>query len=763
MNGMMSNVMQQTPLASGQSGFTGMQGAPEFDLSQFVGQQADAQRLLGAGEEVVPASTNNPILNGQFGNFNVSTPNPPTGMVRQGPTPTRMTQQQMKAQQMRNVAQGSVQPSQVSNQGQPIPQAVPMAPMHSQNVQNRNQQGAIRVNVRNQPNQDSQGGLRVPQQGPHSSPAARMVTQNMAPPNDPQARQSQPMSLQQSQQSQQSASGIHTRATSQQPTPAPPMKQIPNMMGNLQLPPGLPPLLVQHIMDENSTPEKARMIIERWQTLNASQAAAQAQFAQQPPGGQPSQADMELRNNQHRAMQEMANARAMQGGVSQPMQQQQSTTGNAQLAMQNQASHQGTTGRPPGNSQARIMDTLQLPRPHIEQDYPGIQIPPQCTTWGHFKAWLERNPSAIPEGSRQRLGEIQHAHFQSYRQRQMNGTMRNYRGLHHANIEQAQQMNVVPPAQMGQVQQRQHDQPKPPVSNIPEWILENGANVQLRPPSLEEVQTFRAKAGPTANNQNDQAIRAFLMSERLKYIRNANPALAQQIEASHRKQAVVQPQITGPNQFTHPMVSGANPQVQQQQLASRGQAMHLIPNSGPQNVVAQHPQSSQMIQQAQMLFQSQRRQQMESSAATQGGQVNGVEMPRNPALNPQQLAQMTAEQKNQLEMDLKARSTAAVAQQAQANKVPVSGKLQGLPPQMVLSAEKEQQFNHIITEAQRNTIRGPGLPFDQATKEMMAGKCRQFMPLISRVELCVRPFFAYTGNASVTEDVVRSVSMEVSR
>jgi len=306
-----------------------------------------------------------------------------------------------------------------------------------------------------------------------------------------------------------------------------------------------------------------------------------------------------------------------------------------------------------------------------------------------------------------------------------------------------------------------------------DWIYANPAGIPtLKQPNADEVQAFRVKAGPTAHNQNDQDVRAFLMNERLNYVRKVNPDLAQQLEFSHRK---LQPGQPMPNQMNPQMALGQAQQNPQLMQHAAMRAMQMAQNNNnlmggmgqvPQNM----QQSSQMIQQAQMLFQNQRTQPTDGSIGMNnmqglmhGGSMPG-QAPQLSGLNPQQLTQMTQEQRMKVESDMKAaagaKQHAAQAQLANMTpRAPAAGSgNQPLPPQMIMTAEKEQQFNSIVSELKRTTPRGTSLPFDQATKEQMAARCRQFMPLVSRVEACIKPFYAYYGNAELVADMIRCVS-----
>ncbi|KAG8632150.1 hypothetical protein KVT40_001290 [Elsinoe batatas] len=594
----------------------GQQSNGEVDFSALIGQQADAMKMQGAGELVVPASNN---MNGMNNNNN----NHGMGGNQQGnmggmQIPPNMSQMQFQQLLQQRQAQQQQQQQLRNNQIQAQAQAQAQAQIRNA-AQNMTPQ---QMQLRGQ-------GLNV-NQPPQRSPAMSMLNRPMVPPGQQQNQNTPQQTPAQPQQQQ------------QQNMAAPPQQanmggnQFNQQRQNIQIPTDMPIQLQQRLA--TMPEERLRPIIMQWHQRQAGmkqqqqpqqqQAPQQQQQANQQGGMQAQQGQQSnmppqgMQNNQHQAQPNM-NGQQPNGPAA---------VTDQQRMMANQ-------------NRVRMYDQRRMP-PSIIQN---LRLPESISTWGQAKQIIMNNPQSMANGNLQKLQKMQQVVMQR-EEEVMRAKQNQAQGQSQGQApNQGQQQPpstaaTAPQAMMtNMTAQPQPQMPQPPQAQNMQAQVNAGmptmANLPMPQPTPQEIQMLRQKM-PNLSGLTDEQTRQVLMQMKLKQLQQKNPALLQQQNEANAARNMQQQQPQQP-QMEMP------PQMQQQMPGQPQMPQGQMPGM-------QMPQMGQPPQQ-----------QMQQGMPQQGNQNRPMQRPPTQQLTPQQIAGLHPEQRKAYEFQMQQRNALMNAQQPQ--------------------------------------------------------------------------------------------------
>jgi len=715
-------------------------GNPGYNFSQFVGQQADAQRSQDAGHLVVPAS-NHQALNGQFGRPGVlgGSQDATIGTSTQALNPMAQHQQQLALHQaQRDNIEHGLQPGQVDAQTQSKVRNLPKTANAATLL------GQI-------------GGLDTSQFVQQPSPAMPVLNQPLGTP-----RKQGNKTLQQPAPKQPNVQqhGSHPISQTPQPQPQRPFvnQRQPGVVNpnSFKLPPNLPSQLRARLAV--AAPDKMRALIEGWQQESATDqtpapiVAPQAQKPQRAPKKrqplpQDQQVDMSSQSNDQRflrptPMQTMTANGAILGGP----QQRQLTD---QKAMSLQGSINGSR-----IEQAKMMEAMPLPRPYLKQAYPNVIFPEQLQNWAHLRKWMEQNPFAIPQDNRLALQNLQSAQWQNLRQRAQNVGAQAGGPINGIALPQLASQGILP--SIANHSERQ------------DWFQAGIVHMvagmpQLRPVNIHDINKFRQKIGPQPTTTSDQDLVKYLMADRLDRVRRTNPQLAEQIIIAHQRRpqqpADLQQHMNSKND-THslPAMDPAATRMSndiQTQLPSQPPALGIMPTAPfiANTSALQRASGQGQGTPSHFYSQTQSLPHMPDVTGPHVPRAIGAKQEQPPHPTPQPRVQMESQMKTALGHQPRPQFETMHVTNTTASADPAASRQHGLP-----SNEKDLRFQHLVQSVRFSMPRGPPIPLSQDLKTLMTAKRDQSVPLIQQVKKFIRPFYHKFGDENLIMDVARCVS-----
>ena len=697
----MDNAMQRQPSQSNnatamvqtQSQNQNQNQGPGIDYQSFVGQQADAMKMQGAGELVVPASNN--MSNSNATNNMPNVPNMANmGQMNSGnmsQLPPGMNVQQImniRQQQMRNAqAQAQAQVQIRNNQN--------MAQQQQQQQQQQQMQ-----QLRGQP-----GGLNA-NQPLQQSPAMSMLNRPLGPPGQPgsttpQSRPNQPA---------QAIPQMNGQPAGQQPNINQGQGQaaMSNQKPPFQLPPNLPLGLRQRL--QGMTEEQARQVITGLQ----SKASQQSQNQNRPPSVAPMMQNQMMNNMQ------MPGQSIPPPGTLQNMQniQQNGVTGMSEEQQQKMMATQ--------QKQREFENNNAFPRqvlPHI-----GVTCPDNVVTWTQLRQYCIQNQNTLPPNTLDKFTKMMKIVYM-----RQNGQV--------APMQQPQTqqpMQTVPtpqaPTAPMMTQQAPAQQQSTPASQIP-------ANITIPPPTPQEIETIRSKI-PNGANMTEEAIRNIYGRMKMQQLQKQNPQMFQQQRAAQQQLQLQQQQAMRAG-----MMPGQNNAQSQPVSNQQASQMSMQPNQASSMNLQQPPMQAGQKRSAEAL----------TASGMQGGPQNVPAQGARPQNRPnmptaEQLASMTPEARAQLHLQMQQRAQMEalrraqpqlgpqqqsrpnqVAQPPQTSQVP--NRAQGHPQfNTAQLAQLKVRANVIMAEVDKETQKGPAISMDGPTYDSCVNKLKQMVPLVSKLE-----------------------------
>lgn len=718
--GLQQNGLQQSMQNSNQ--------VPDLNnFSNFIGQQADAIKMQGAGELVVPASNNNNLngmqsLNNNAGQLNMGA----LGQIPSGMNPMQLQQLLANRQaQMRNNQNANGNPQAVNAQAH----AQAQAQMRNAGLQNMSPNGMPQL--RGQP-----GGLNI-NQPPQRSPAMSMLNRPMVPPGQQPNGQGQQQNQPQAQQGQQQGvQQMANQANGQQQN----LNNQNNAQRAPQFPANMPAALRQKLM---TMPEdKMRATIMQWnnQVRNGTLPPGLNQNSQQPQQQQQAMVNPNANANNMGPQRLAGNQNGNQGAANQangaagtPAEQQQRNLAN--------------------QAKLRAYDSRKIPPPLVNL----LKLPDTNQTWAQAKQWALSNSASLPPGTftniqRYQIMAIQREErtLQQQRQQQQQGGQQTMQ----PGLPQNQQNNMTnsqmqPPMNGGQAPQAAMATANAGQMNAmnqmqmqpgPNGQLGNGLNMANFPhaqPTPQEMTNMRQKVPHFATMSEDQ-LRLTLFQMKLKNLAQRNPALfkqyqqqlsqAGQMQGGQQNNNVAQPPQQPAMQQQQPQQQRQMPGQQQpnnQQGMQPGQNLNAM---GQQNLNQQ-----QLLQQAQA---QQQRQQNQGMAQPQNMAQGQLQQRNFPQLTPEQLSRLTPDQRRQFEFKMQQRQAlmAAQTQTEPAGQQKAPGQPQQPTAHQAGTPQMRQRMQAMVLEADSSIKKGMPLQLDQNSLAQTVNKLKELLMLTHRTE-----------------------------
>ena len=712
---------------------------------QILAQQQEAVRRQQAGQVVVPG---NP---GHGGPRTQQTPQPQQQPLQQ--------QQQQQQHPWRPKStwpaqhQGAFQQHQQSlwnnSRGQQMPQTQAQAP--TPNLAVAGQQSSLQGQVDGL-NGNSSG--RLAQQ----SPALPTLNQPMATPsqlhNGPSPRPSQSNT--------QNTQGVVQPGVNGQP------RAPTSQNANLERFKNLPPMIQQQLARLPSDAARRHFMLtmqakqqEMRQKQNAHAKIGNPQGAQNGTQFQQPGISGHMANNQHNQNNQGLNGQLVQGpnaAAQQPGPSGQMNRGGPQAPGQPPSHSPMTANLLINDEQTRFMDGIEFPRGILNNKSTLGRIPESAKTWGELKQFVSQNVRGLPEGTLQKLGELQ---------------------------AQAYHLNVVP--QMNQQRQRmaqQNGNAAPTAQMLPGNQVQPqnvGFDVTgpsqmptIPQPTIQDIQNVRNNLQGNAQGMSDDHIRSILMSKRQQAPANNvarnQQSLSQQQHIEHNKMLRAQ-QLQ---------------QTRNQTLPQTAQGQRQQQPSVPQNRQPSHKAPQANMSQSTTPSNAQARQTTGSRAATQSNQKNlkrnnnnmnddvveiadpklskqaptskGVQSTQAPSGMPpftqQQFDAMSSQQKAQYIAQRQRQAQAVQDSQIQAMQAKSN-------PDTAKQKQELEQANikvrAILEEVRRSLGQRPSQPMSPKTRGSMIQKLRDSQPMAQRVEMALTFLFKMTGNEEKVREMARMV------
>lgn len=688
-------------------------GTPAIDL--FLGQQADAQRSLEAGNLVVPAS-NNQGFGGQLGLPNTNLPN--DGNAGRPIQRVNNTTGQNK--------QPGLRQPQSSNAPQPIA-GQPQGRLNPQEAARRQPNGSMLTGMVG----GLQGGLHSAQQAHTVSPAMPWLNRPLATPDDQRIGSPAQRSPAMPPRIQQTPSQTGVPFQHQQPAPVRTNQANGSTSEpgphNFRLPATLPDSIRNQIAGQSA--QQAQNILRVFYEANRNKAndprLPMQQSAQAP----------------HTA----ARALAHQGGA----RLNNANSHNEQVHSQHMAAsrqpevapamQRGLSQQMPGSAQSQIRqpNDVRVPRDALKQVAPQLDIPQHIENWGQLKHWFGQNPMIASRVDQQALQNVHVAQWRSLMQQ--------------VNPNNQAHISAAPPNA-----QNAMPQPVPPGIPIPQHLLSQAnalaqrkiiqvakgfARVHVTP---EELQIYRQQFGnrPQAANLSDESFRIAIMKQKLKNIAQVDETWAQSlfkhahaVIAAAAKPANGQPQQFMPGQ--HQQQAARSVQMGPDQKGQTGIGMTRDPQPVSHlNVLSQQPTHNGPTQQ-------------NSPMAPSGPLLPNMVTPRMPP----NLTKPTASQIANMRPDQRAESEARV-REGQQPFPPTQGTGNWA---VVPREQKETQLQRIMSEVARDFPRGPRVELSTTDYEFWAKAVRGLGKSLARFVEGVKMLFFQKGQESLARDILACV------
>lgn len=625
--GMMSaqapNANMQRPPSQAAMPAGNMMPGQDIDFSSFAGQQADAMKMQGAGELVVPAS-NNVNLDQAMGNMG----------------PMNMGQGQMPQQAMNNPAYAAMlRQQQIAREQMMVRTQAMQQAQQARNAANAAQAAQAQM-LRGQP-----GGLNA-NQAAQQSPAMSMLNRPMVPPGQqgsatPQQRPQQPNQMNPQMMAQAPQAGMNPGQGGMFPM------QNPNLQN-------LPPQFRQRMA--NMSDDQVRQFLQ-----NLQRQQSQKMQPSGPPQGFPEGV------SGPDAMNGMQGFPTGMPGGPQPNSG-QPLNPNAQL-------HQKLALQ---QQRLREMDAKPFP-PKMVQEL-QCQIPQHITTWGQLKEFIGQNQANLQSGLLEKTRRLQQAIFRG----NLGPPGQNANGQPVApaqtmgpSVPQQASMagGQAPPAPMGQRQAVPPNQNRPQINFEPtpqeiqvfrQKMVAQGQNPtdELVKQTVRRWKIQRYQQEQQRNNQLRQA----QMGPGGRPDQSIQAQATQQAQQMSRPPAQMMPKQAQPAMGAMPqadqggqkrpradeVIEISNPnQSPQRATPTAGQPPRQLPRFTPEQLAAMTPEQKAQLHQRMQQQQMQVRAQREAlrRAQSQTGQHQSGEQPSQnvkPQQNPQQLKQKIQAMKDQI-------------------------------------------------------------------------------------------------------------------
>ena len=485
---------------------------------------------------------------------------------------------------------------------------------------------------------------------------------------------------------------------------------------------------------------------------------------------QPSHSGGIANNQNSQSEQAVANGLAQGGnpGLHQP-----NTMNQMSQTPQIAGQHPNQVGMPPNpilnDEQTRFMDGLDFPRGILNNKSTFGKMPESAKTWGELKRYVAQNARFLPNGTLRKVGELQAQAYHLTVAPQL--SQQRQRGP-------PQQANTAPTAQMVPANQA-------PSQNI------SFDNVRMQPlpqPTLQDIQTLRARLSANAQSMSDDQIRSVIMSKRHQAPPNAagqnivGPNTAgQHPQASTHQQQIQYNNMLRAQQYQQTQNQVPVPQIPQSQQQQRKTPQNRQPVQKPVQANMNHPvpvgQGRQAMggrTAAQPTAKNLKRNNNSSTnddvveiadpKLSKQAQPNKVpqpsQMPGSLPLTQQQFEAMTEQQKAQY-MAQRSRQMQGIqngqapAPLARPNNDPAKGKQEMEQASMKVRA--------ILAELHGNLGRRPSAPMSPKTRGSMIQKIRESQPMAQRVEMALTLLFRMRGEDDSVKEMARMVCLRSDR
>jgi hypothetical protein len=491
-----------------------------IDIAQFADQQANAQRQMEMGGDVVPAS-NHKLASGQLGPLS-GLPNVAMTRSNQNGAPSQQVTngppiQGKKGKVSNTPVQTNVQPS---SHGKVTPASNNVQLQAQAQAQQQAQQQARQIqanqakSLSQQQLQGQVGGLHSSPQVQQQSPAMHMLQQPMQQPpmmGGPQMVMQQPQMM------------------NNRIVPPPQNIQFPNQpQGQFQ---GLN--VPQHLQSQ------LRALLER--VPEHQRAEAMAAWQQQ---------------HSTRAMQAIAASQATTHTNGPTVRLPPAMPVQQMPGMDQQGTLPQQVGQQAGNQPNIVWDKMPLPK-HVILDKLKVKLPDQMKTWHDLKSALRINPHLVPDIARPLLNTMQQNQFTALRRKQE---------IEAAQRPTSDQQGSQAPSAAPRDQTQAQGQPQS-VSGMQELINRNIIEIvagvpRIKEPTPQDIVDYRKRGGAKTAEASDAQMRELILSMKRKQIlpiQQANPQLFNLIMSSHQ-------QSGQSGQANMQMPQQAQGQIQRQQM-----------------------------------------------------------------------------------------------------------------------------------------------------------------------------------------------------
>lgn len=682
---------------------------PNFigNVENIQGQQADGLRSQEAGQLVVPASSS---------------------QMNQAPFPNNNNN--MFPQQMGQNGQANMNANNTNAQAQFLAQqhlqGGSNTPQDRMQFQAQQSQAQAQAQARAQAAQKAQmamsghGGQVTPQSQPQlngQSPVMPMLNQPMAPGQ---------------------MSPVQVPAQARPPSRPANMGQHPAgvagqaaMQGQPQIPSNIPP----HIQEQlaRMPPEQARVFIMQ-QRRAALNNMARANPGQQPQP-QPGQAQPMMNNQMGNAMmrgsmsapQDLSSGGMPQGQQMTPQQRQQRQNEIYKLQMLRQQNN-GVEMTP---EQGKQMDRVSFPPSILNMNGTSMQVPSNIKSWAQLKQWANSNPQVASPNDLPRLMMLQKLHLGQ---------------LISASTNQVNQNGQGPTATPFQSTQA----PFTNAAGFPPSQQSAAINMAaMRPISAQDIQMARQKLGHQASNFTDEQIREILYRNRQKQMMQAAQNRAMQLEGNTQPGQLNQPAAQPPVPAVQPV-----PQMKQQHPQapqSTPQTANTKPQAGAAAKGAKGAAGKQASKKRPSTDDTSEARATATPQMSQPVAVPGAPgtAPQRPGLpfTPEQLAQMTPQQRAQVEAHMRrqqSQSRGQVLSRAAADEA----WNRNLPPQVM------EVYNDIA----KNAPPAKPIPVSPEQKAAMTKQLREALDVLGRLDALVQWFAKMQGQEKNVKNLLAMVS-----
>ena len=381
--------------------------------------------------------------------------------------------------------------------------------------------------------------------------------------------------------------------------------------------------------------------------------------------------------------------------------------------------------------QGKQMDRVSFPPSILNMNGTSMQVPSNIKSWGQLKQWANSNPQVASPNDLPRLMMLQKLHLGQ---------------LISASTNQVNQNGQGPAATPFQGAQA----PFTNAAGFPPGQQSAAINMAaMRPISAQDIQMARQKLGHQASNFTDEQIREILYRNRQKQMMQAAQNRAMQLEGNTQPGQLNQPAAQPPVPAVQPV-----PQMKQQHPQapqSTPQVANVKPQAGAATKGAKGAAGKQASKKRPSTDDTTEARATATPQMSQPVAVPGAPgtAPQRPGLpfTPEQLAQMTPQQRAQVEAHMRrqqSQSRGQVLSRAAADEA----WNRNLPPQVM------EVYNDIA----KNAPPAKPIPVSPEQKAAMTKQLREALDVLGRLDALVQWFAKMQGQEKNVKNLLAMVS-----